>query len=138
MRNVSTGRLADFLADPDGTFTINSISLPMLKAYLCVKKIDSKALQNLAARRKTKACDALLNQRNEQFRTAFGSESELQREQMFQLINRLRKREDHHLAYLVQKNNANLFMLENYLLLCSRLDKVTHSQEAFRSYKPLF
>lgn len=139
MKTVSTHTIANrLLADSDGSFA--EVSRPMLKAYLGVELAKPEELEKWSAMRTVgnvgQACASLLDKRDDGFTKAFGPQSKQQ--EMLKDFEELKEQDGHHLAYLVFKNNLNLFMLESYLILCSRLDKVIESQPAFNSYTSLF
>lgn len=125
MNTISTKTRAMFLQDYEHYFEklkVGSTSRPMLLSYLGLNFASPEQLRSWYAPFRERgrgqildSCKSLLASRGKCFDL---SEKELE------VINKCKRgvRSKSHLAYLVFQNNLNLFMLDNYLLLCSKLE----------------
>lgn len=128
MNLISTKTAAMFLEDYDKYFrslNIQSTSKPMLLSYLGLHLVSQDKInqwygqsKSRVSSRVVKYCQGLIEKRKE-----IGSRLESQDlatiDQMkatFSRVNSL------HMAHMVHQNNMNLFMLESFIILCTRLE----------------
>lgn len=128
MNTISTKTRAMFLQDYEhyfDTLKVGSTSRPMLLSYLGLNFASPEQLRSWYAPFKERgqgriidSCKSLLASREKSFNL---SEKEL--EAIDKCKTGIKSRS--HLAYLVFQNNLNLFMMDSYLLLCSKLEPST-------------
>lgn len=147
MNVVSTNSRAHFLREHELYYErmdLGSTNRPMLMAYLGLKLTDPKQLEGwcaavtrpspLARTQIVRSCNELLRKRDERAPSAYRERGQRLSEELRQLEARPGR---FHSAYLAHSNNLNLFMMENFLILCSRLG-LDELGEFGVQYKPLF
>ena len=143
MNVVSTNVFRRLLADFDSSFKelkMDDVDRPMLRAYLSVLMATDEEIREWSRLRRARnfdgSCRSLLEKRNEEGEKSFPNKDE--QHELLDLAEKLRKPDNHHLAYLVFQDNLNLFMLESHLHLCNRLELGAETRQAFLSWRPLF
>lgn len=141
---VTTNVLGRMLAKFESEFTrlkVDSVSRPMLKTYVSLREATPDEISRLSklrgARNAANHCRDLLAERDDKFRQSFGATSSEEYKKLLKLHKILWFQDRYHLAYLVFNYNLNLFKLENFLLLCNRLELDGETRKAFASYVPL-
>lgn len=133
MNLISTKTRAMFLQDYEKYFRqldVGSTSRPMLVALLGLRFASQDQINSWYASSRpriksniVKSCQMLAMKRQQAIEKSLdANQSDLLKRETSSVVKQSQATDGLHLAYLVFKSNMNLFMLENYLYLCTRLE----------------